>query len=80
VAEKPFGLFRQIFAGCYVHNLFADCEQIPHLQPEKYFPSGTRPDRKFIQTLFSAYAENSARLFTVCITHCPAAMGDFLQI
>ena len=63
VSKKPFGLIRQIFAVCCAHNLFADSEQIPHLQPEKYFPSGTRPDRKNIQTLFSAYAENYGRLF-----------------
>ena len=33
-------------AGCCTHNWFADGEPIPHLQPEKYFRSGTRPGRK----------------------------------
>jgi len=44
--EKPFGLFKQYFAVCCAHNFFAGGEEIPHLQPEKNFLPGTRPDRK----------------------------------
>jgi len=32
LAKNPFGLFRQFFAVCCAHNLFALGEQIPHLQ------------------------------------------------
>ena len=46
LSKNPFGLFHQIFAVCCAHNLFATDEQIPHLQPELYFLSGTCPDRK----------------------------------
>ena len=53
VSKIPFGAFRQIFAVCCAHNLFAVSEQIPHLQPEKYFPSGTRPDEKCFRSCFS---------------------------
>ena len=44
--KTPYGLFRQVFAVCRAHSLFAYGEQLAHLQPEKYFLSGTRPDRK----------------------------------
>ena len=47
IIDKPAGwTFLTKFAVCYAHNLFADGEQIPHLQPEKYFRPGTRPGRK----------------------------------
>ena len=46
LSKKGKALFLTKFAVCYAHNLFADGEQIPHLQPEKYFRSGTRPGRK----------------------------------
>ena len=45
----PFGAFRQDFAVCRAHNLFAYGGQILHLQPEKYFLPGTRPGRKWIE-------------------------------
>ena len=41
---KPFGDKR--LAVCCAHNLFAESEQIPHVQTEKYFRPGTRPGRK----------------------------------
>ena len=78
LSKKTFGLFRQFFAVCCAHNLFAIGEQIPHLQPEKYFAPGTggelprrgkrdhpgvRRGRKRFWTLFFAYAKNSAKLF-----------------
>ena len=44
--KKGQGPFLTKFAVCYAHNLFADGEQITHLQPEKYFRPGTRPGRK----------------------------------
>ncbi len=44
--KTPYGLFRQVFAVCRAHSLFAYGEQLAHLQPEMYFLSGTRPDRK----------------------------------
>ena len=52
VSKIPFGAFRQFFAVCCAHNLFACGEQIPHLQPEKYFSSGTRPDKKCFRLCF----------------------------
>jgi hypothetical protein len=41
---KPF--FEKRLAVCRAHNLFADGEQIPHLQTEKNFLPGTRPGKK----------------------------------
>ena len=46
LSKIPFGAFRQFFAVCCAHNLYAQSVQIPHLQPELYFASGTRPDTK----------------------------------
>ena len=46
LSKNPFGLFRQFFAVCCAHNLFAIGEQIPHLQPEKCFRPRTRRGRK----------------------------------
>jgi hypothetical protein len=46
LSKNPFGLFRQSFAVCCAHNLFAVGKQIPHLQPDKYFAPGTRPGAK----------------------------------
>jgi hypothetical protein len=43
---KPF--WDKRLAACRAHNLFAESEQIPHLQTEKYFRPGTRPGRKWI--------------------------------
>ena len=46
--EKPLTGFsdKLVFAVCRAHSLFAYGEQLAHLQPEMYFLSGTRPDRK----------------------------------
>ena len=52
VSKIPFGAFRQIFAVCCAHNSSAYGEQIPHLQPDKYFASGTRPDAKCFRLCF----------------------------
>ena len=52
LSKIPFGAFRQFFAVCCAHNLFAVSEQIPHLQPEKYFPPGARPDGKYLLLCF----------------------------
>jgi hypothetical protein len=52
LSKKAFCLFRQIFAVCCAHNLLAYGEQIPHLQPEMYFASGTRPDAKCFSLCF----------------------------
>ena len=41
---KPF--LDKRLAVCRAHNLFAESEQIPHLQTEKYFLPGTRPGKK----------------------------------
>ena len=46
LSKIPFGAFRQVFAVCCAHNLFAVGEQIPHLQPEKCFRPRTRRGRK----------------------------------
>ena len=35
--KNPFGLFRQIFAACHIHNFSAYGGQIPHLQSDMYF-------------------------------------------
>ena len=56
MSEIPFGAFRQIhIAVCCAHNLFAFGERIPHLQPEKYVLSGTRPDRTCFGILFFCF-------------------------
>ena len=39
------------------------CKPIPHLQTEQCFRPRTRRGRKRFETLFAAYAANSARLF-----------------
>ena len=65
LAKIPFGAFRQFLAVCCAHNWYAIGVPIPHLQPDLYFVSGTRPDTKCFWILFSAYAENSARLFYI---------------
>ena len=52
VEKNPIGVFRQYFAVCYAHNLYAFGAQIPHLQPEMYFVSGTRPDTKYFGLFF----------------------------
>jgi len=46
LSKIPFGAFRQFFAVCYAHNLFACSEQIPHLQPEMCFCPRTRRGQK----------------------------------
>jgi len=62
LSKNPFGLFRQFFAVCHAHNLFALGEQIPHLQPEMYFCPCTRHGQNDFN-LFATLAANSARLF-----------------
>ena len=52
LVEKPLRDFPPVFAVCCAHNLFAESEQIPHLQPEKYFLPGTCPGRKCLQLYF----------------------------
>jgi len=52
LAENPFGLFRQFFAVCCAHNLFAIGEQILHLQPEMCFRPRTRRGRKRFYFVF----------------------------
>jgi hypothetical protein len=52
VSKIPFGAFRQFFAVCCAHNLFAYSEQIPHLQPEKYFCPRTRRGQKCFKLYF----------------------------
>ena len=47
-SKIPSGAFRRIFAVCRAHSLCACGAQLAHLQPEKYFASGTRPDAKWI--------------------------------
>ena len=44
--KKGFALFDKRIAVCRAHDLYAFGVQIAHLQPELYFLSGTRPDRK----------------------------------
>jgi|GEM_PF-1131492 len=60
--KTPYGLFRQVFAVCCAHSLFAYGEQLAHLQPEKYFLSGARPDRKFL-ILFGGLRRQTLRGF-----------------
>ena len=52
LVENPCGLFRQFFAVCCAHNLFAAGEQIPHLQTEKYFCPRTRRGQKCLELYF----------------------------
>ena len=49
LSKNPFGAFRQTFAVCCAHSLCAIGAQLAHLQPEMYFRSGTRPDRKWLK-------------------------------
>ena len=46
-----------------MHALPAYGGQLAHLQPDRYFLSGTRPDRKWSESLCRLRAANSARLF-----------------
>ena len=50
--KSPSGLSAKFFAVCCMHSLWADGAQLAHLQPEKYFPSGTRPDGKRFRSCF----------------------------
>ena len=52
MSKIPCGAFRQFSAVCCAHNLYAFGVQIPHLQPEMYFVSGTRPDTKCFSLYF----------------------------
>ena len=52
LSKNPFGLFRQFFAVCCAHNLFAIGEQILHLQPERCFRPRTRRGRKRFDFVF----------------------------
>jgi hypothetical protein len=52
VSKNPFGAFRQFFAVCCVQNLFVYSEQIPHLQPGKYFCPRTRRGQKCFYFVF----------------------------
>ena len=62
LSEKPCRLFRQFFAVCCAHNLFALGEQIPHLQPEKCFSPRTRRGRKRFE-LYSPLSRRTLRGF-----------------
>ena len=44
--KSPLGLIGRFFAVCCAQNMLAVGDHIPHLQPDMYFLSGTRPDRK----------------------------------
>ena len=57
LSKIPFGAFRQVFAVCCAHNLFAYGEQIPHLQPELCFCPRTRRGQK----RFGLYAPHPRR-------------------
>ena len=52
MSKIPCGAFRQFSAVCCAHNLYAFGVQIPHLQPDMYFVSGTRPDTKCSKLYF----------------------------
>ena len=62
MAKIPFGAFRQIFAVCCAHNLFAIGKQIPHLQPEMCFVHVHAAAKNDFYG-FAAFAANSAKLF-----------------
>jgi len=76
LSKTPFGAFRQFFAVCCAHNLYAFGVQIPHLQPEMYFASGTRPDVKCFR-LYFLLAQKTLRGFfdSLCL---PIRGGFFL--
>ena len=46
LSKKGFAFFDKRIAVCRAHDLYAFGVQIAHLQPDRYFLSGTRPDRK----------------------------------
>ena len=46
LSKKGFALFDKRIAVCCAHVLSAYSGQDAHVQPELYFLSGTRPDRK----------------------------------
>ena len=46
LSKKGFAFFDKRIAVCRAHDLYALGVQIAHLQPDRYFLSGTRPDRK----------------------------------
>ena len=63
LSKNPFGAFRQVFAVCRAHNLSPDGGQIPHLQPVKYVPPGTRPGETWFLNHFTPDAGKEAALF-----------------
>ena len=46
LSKRALPFFDKRIAVCHAHDLYALGVQIAHLQPELYFLSGTRPDRK----------------------------------
>ena len=77
MSKKACGLFRQFFAVCCAHSLCAVGAQLVHLQPEKYFVSGTRPDTKCFRLCFSL-TRKILRSFFNSLT-APAEAGAVLQ-
>jgi len=75
LSKNPFRAFHQFFAVCCAHNLFAIGEQIPHLQPEKYFLPGTRPGRKCFSLYFPLARKTLRGFFDSLTTPCRKVRG-----
>ena len=63
LSKNPFGAFRQVFAVCRAHNLSPHGGQIPHLQPVKYVPPGTRPGGTWFLNYFTPNTGKETVLF-----------------
>ena len=79
MSKKACGLFRQFFAVCCAHSLCAVGAQLVHLQPEKYFVSGTRPDTKCFRLCFSL-TRKILRSFFNSLRKTPESSGVFLTL
>ena len=68
LSKKWRGHFFEKAAPCCAQNLFAYCEQIPHLQGEKCFQPRTRRGRKQISYLLRLRARLRSRWQLCCLT------------
>ncbi len=69
MSNKPSGLFRQRVTVCCAHNLFADGEQIPHLQPEQCFCPRTRRGQNGYFTVNIPYGALDNQILGYCGKH-----------
>ena len=69
--KTPYGLFRQVFAGCCAHNLRACGTQILHAAAWEVFSVRYTPRQKMIWFYLAAYAAKLCEAFWASCLDCP---------